>query len=452
MQLTLFKPEWMILLGWALLAVGCTPKPEPLPDWVMQQPVVQDYWYGVGIAHTREDARIQAIQEISTQISVEISGSVSRIMTEHNTDLHDYTKSISALRIENELTLLELVDSHFSDNRHYVLLRLSQSDYYARIADQRRSAVAQSRELLKQAESGFGAKSFRLWADAVAQIEPYLDDEMLIENPDGNDRQIRLPVYLQQKLLEFSRRIKLTMADADSQAVSGLPQNLEFRVVCIDRISGTPISGIPLRVDLPNADLANDDISITDENGISGIAVRRLHSGDSPRLLKITVDRSVLLAREDGLQFTDDFPSLTLPIKVRGLRICLKASEENLATQLDSYVITPQLKRWLTETYQASFVKQSYADLLLEVTVSTRKLQDVPEKYYGQLLYQTTADLNIEVRDLLTGNELGQVTVSRRKVVSYQSFPNAGFDGIRKILQKMDHDIFPELKAVIEQR
>ncbi|MDP6569675.1 MAG: LPP20 family lipoprotein, partial [Candidatus Marinimicrobia bacterium] len=115
-----------------LLFISCI-SVKPTPEWVSTQPSADKFWFGVGNVNKpyygtdiREEARNKAIEEISAQISIDISASFERVVREHNLQLEDYSKSIVQTRVENSLPHIEILDFYESKDRYYLLARLSQ--------------------------------------------------------------------------------------------------------------------------------------------------------------------------------------------------------------------------------------------------------------------------------------------------------------------------------------
>mgnify|MGYP002881217026 FL=1 len=122
--------------------LGCMNRSEP--NWFSSQPQSSEYWFGIGIveknsitSECREEARNLALSEISSQISVDISGSFERIVIENNLSLSDFSKSIIKIHIDKNLPNVEYVEYYDSKNKCGMLARLSQSVYYESIALQR---------------------------------------------------------------------------------------------------------------------------------------------------------------------------------------------------------------------------------------------------------------------------------------------------------------------------
>ena len=148
-----------------LLLLSCSNHPEP--EWIISQPKAEGYWFGTGSVKKpfygddiREEARNKALSDISTQISVKVSGTFKRVVTEHNLSIDDLTESITEIRVKNNLTHVENIDEYESKDRYYFLVRLSQATYYETIEKKRRNAVKTALGLLDKAESEFNIQAF----------------------------------------------------------------------------------------------------------------------------------------------------------------------------------------------------------------------------------------------------------------------------------------------------
>ena len=77
-----------------LIFVSCVSQPTtPRPDWILTSNSNSNDWVGVGSiekpfsGNIREAARSQAVNEIASQITIQISSNFTNIMTEHNLSL-----------------------------------------------------------------------------------------------------------------------------------------------------------------------------------------------------------------------------------------------------------------------------------------------------------------------------------------------------------------------------
>ena len=102
-----------------ILILACAS--HPVPEWMEGQPNAKGYWFGIGIVEKpfdggdcREEALNKALSEISSQISVEVSGSFKRVVTENNLSLDEFSESVLKTRVDKTLPNVEYID--FYDN------------------------------------------------------------------------------------------------------------------------------------------------------------------------------------------------------------------------------------------------------------------------------------------------------------------------------------------------
>ncbi|SVD99945.1 uncharacterized protein METZ01_LOCUS452799, partial [marine metagenome] len=188
----------------------------PAPEWVISQPKAQGYWFGKGMVKKpfygdsiREETRSQALSEIAQQISVDISATFKNVVIEHNLSLDEMTESITKIRVENTLMLVENVDEYEGKEYYYFLARLSQSAYYKAIEKQRRNAVKTALGLLDKAESEFNIQSFSFLVEAMNEITPYMEIPIQEEYPSGSGKFINLYSYIKLLTNNFIDRLHL---------------------------------------------------------------------------------------------------------------------------------------------------------------------------------------------------------------------------------------------------
>ena len=135
------------------------------------------------------------MNSISSQISVNIESSFTRVLTENNLKIDELTESLITTQVKNSLSSIEIIDTHESKHRYYIMLRLSKKKYFENIEQKRKNAVESSLELIDQAEKRFSARSFSLLNDVMNEIAPYINYPIEVEYPKGSDNIINLYSY-----------------------------------------------------------------------------------------------------------------------------------------------------------------------------------------------------------------------------------------------------------------
>lgn len=118
----------------SLFIVGCggaTPQPfkqsSEMPSWFLSEvPTDSTYFYGVGTASTKENAKSKALAQISSNISITVQSDLE--MMESDTTADGYTqetKSNIKTSTENmKFTGVEIIDNAYVDGKFYTYLKV----------------------------------------------------------------------------------------------------------------------------------------------------------------------------------------------------------------------------------------------------------------------------------------------------------------------------------------
>jgi len=233
-----------------MLVFSCSSHPEP--QWITSQPNAENYWFGIGSVENaffgddiREEARSKALNEIASQISVDVSASFEKVTTEHNLSLDEFAKSIVQTRVDNNLPNIEIVDSYESKTRYYLLARLSQSIYYETIEKKRRNAVKTALGLLDKAESEFNIQAFSLLSEAMNEIAPYIDVPIQEEYPRGSGKIVNLYSYIKLLVNTSINHFRLVPDQETVEMKLGFSRDIQLGIKVVDNNSA-PIENVPV--------------------------------------------------------------------------------------------------------------------------------------------------------------------------------------------------------------
>ncbi|MFQ6609822.1 MAG: LPP20 family lipoprotein [Fidelibacterota bacterium] len=413
---------------------GCTSHPEPLPDWGVRIPNDPDYWYGLGIANTREDARQHAINEISSQISITISSTLSGIKTEYNFNINEFTKQVVETRVNSSLNNIELVDSYQSNSKYYVLARLSKQKYYDEIELKKNNAIQQALNYLERTTKDFSIQSIKYLDFALNEIEPFQDYPMIVEYPENSGNKIMLRPYLSELVINFSERLRCTFSENEIIMYYGIPDPKRLFVDCVDNVTNERMEGVPVNLYSPENDLT--DKVLTNSEGFSEVIVRRVLNKEPVQYIRGEVDYTGILS-----YFPHRFNTIInrpVRLSVRGVKIYFTGTETNLGLNLGNPIIGPELKALFSRDLLAEPSTRLDSDFTASYFVQTVQRSQRPEIISGRKIYQTYADMTLTVTDTRTGNEIFQNTISNVKGVSYTAFEDAGMDAIKKLKNKLE--------------
>ena len=430
----------ILYLMLSLFLLGCYSKPEPAPEWITDSVQDDSYWYGLGKADSREKARNAAFNEIASQINISITANLSRIITEHNLDINEYTRSIVQTRLDQNLSDIEIDRSYVDGSHHYLLARLSRQAYYEKITRQRSIAVNLALEMVREADRKLSSASFNLLGKAMQQIENYLDDPLQVEYPAGSGSKVSLVNLIGSKLIDFSQRIGFTTFSDNIELTYAFRDGETLQVQCVDKQQGFPVSGLPLRAILSRS-VFN---AVTDENGRAVFQIVLYKSSEQVYVVKIDADYSSILYNSPILP-EPVTAGLFIPVSINYVKIYISGVESNLGTSSPNPWIIPEIKNYFAREYQGRFTDIGEADLIITTTAGSYKSNDKPVDYYGQQIYQAYANLTISVMDANSGTELIQKSVNNVKAVSFISFNNAGNEALKKLSTQLGTIILPAL-------
>jgi len=89
------------------------------------------------------------------------------------------------------------------------------------------------------------------------------------------------------------------------------------------------------------------------------------------------------------------------------------------------------------------------ADIIIESSAVSTRRADEPVEYYGQLIYQATADYSVRILEAKSGSELIQLSLNNIRGVSYISFDDAAKDSLKKLSDRIGIEILPQIQLAV---
>ncbi|NOZ08533.1 MAG: hypothetical protein GXO91_06600 [FCB group bacterium] len=439
----------LLIISTLLFLSFCTHAPETSPDWIAQSVSNSRYWYGVGTGESRQSAREAAYNEIAAQISVQISSSFTRIITELNYDPSEYTQSIIHSRLTASLPEIEILRNEHINSLYYVQARLSKEKYYQSVALKRQAAVNKATDLLDMTGNELSANTFVYLTDALKQIVDYLDEDLKVTYPRDGGKQVNLYSYINSRILEAFNRISVEPLSDTLTGISGLPLENGIGVHCYDSKTGNPLGGIPLRAIAENTSAEYLFTSMSDGRG-QFYPDTITEVGET--IFQVTVNIEKLIPSILGRVTIPAVAKTDIPVSVRGLRVHFNSAEQNLGNDNEHPYVEPVIKKYFRENFKAAFADRKKADIIVKTSVSTSRRNSKPAEFYGQLVYQASADCTLSILEASGERELIQRSVNNIAGVSYNSFEDAGKDALKKLSVKIYEEIMPKVGTALSHK
>jgi hypothetical protein len=104
------------------------------PTWIKERPKSLRYFIGIADGKTKDEAKVNALNDLASEISVNVNSELVDIMTEYSGFSENYTRSQISISVAQDLEGYERVGEERFDGRHWVYYRLSKS-YFKRFSD-----------------------------------------------------------------------------------------------------------------------------------------------------------------------------------------------------------------------------------------------------------------------------------------------------------------------------
>ena len=431
--------------------MSCASRSEP--EWIESQQNAENYWFGVGSVEKpfygddiREEARNQALNEIASQISVDISGSFEQVITEHNLSLDEFATSVVKTRVDNKLLNIEIVDSYENKNRYYLLAKLSQTKYYEAIEKLRRNAVKTALGLLEKSESEFNIQSFTYLSEAMNEISPYMDIPIEEEYPVGSGKTINLYSYIKLLANTSINRFRLIPNQETVEMKLGFSREIQLGVKVVDNNSNAPIENVPVNCYIDEHNKSSFTLSDTEGNCIFSVPST---TDDKPiQYVNFEVNMDEII---ESVQLFGVLPKIQAQstLKVNPPKIFIQISENNLGEATVNPYIQPVITEFFAQNFSANFVDTNNADLIISGSVNTRFVSDTPNDYG---IYQVFGDATISITNGETGEDILKKSFNKVQGSDFQTNKEAANQSLKKMSEKITEDFLPEIIELIKEK
>ena len=420
------------------------------PEWIISQPKAEGYWFGIGSVKKpfygddiREEARNKALSDISTQISVKVSGTFKRVVTEHNLSIDDLTESITEIRVKNNLTHVENIDEYESKDRYYFLVRLSQATYYETIEKKRRNSVKTALGLLDKAESEFNIQAFSFLSEAMNEIAPYMDVPIQEEYPVGSGKIVNLYSYIKVLANTSINRFRLVPNQETVEMKLGFSRDIQLGIKIVDDNSA-PIENVPVNCYIDENEKGS--FALSDADGKCIFPVPSIADDKPIQYVNFEVNMDEMI---ESTQLFGVLPQIQVQsiLKVIPPQIFIQISENNLGEATANPYIQPVIMEFFSQHFSANFVDNNDADLIISGTVNTRSNSDTANDFG---IYQVFGDVTITISNGETGEEILKKSFNKVQGSDFQSNKEAANQSLKKMSEKITEDFLPGIIELIK--
>ncbi|HMA61307.1 MAG TPA: LPP20 family lipoprotein [bacterium] len=265
-----------------------------VPDWVTGEHYKfpsQQYFTGVGIAETRDQAVERARADLIKQIKVTIE---SELTTEEREEATGKTREVSSSvvsktksSVDATVAGIEIGDLEESDNKFYALAVLNKNNYFQSIRSEIDRILEESDNLLtaarKNVKDGQILNAFENFKKASALVEDYAPKNELLVSLTGMNYREEEVISSPQVITEMRNiitKLDLEMLSGNSQtAASGqyLPEDVKIKVVYNGDSGLVGVNNFPVLARYKNGDPIEE--KRTQSDGSVGFRIKAVATG-----------------------------------------------------------------------------------------------------------------------------------------------------------------------------
>jgi hypothetical protein len=328
------------------------------PSWVLQTPNHPMYYYGVGMAAKtphldhRERARQNALSELASSISVNISSSSVLNQFEADNSYSEFYRDNIRMSTEKFLQGYELVENWENDRQYWVYYRLSKTRYEQVKQEKINNALNLSLSKYEQAKlfssQGRIMDALGFYVKSVEDIRDFLGEEL---KTDIQGEQKTYSTYLLSGIVNQLQSLNFDFQPLVQIKPGPLSPLAPVEVVVKDQ-DGRPVAGVPVVTRyswLPGSFTE----SVTDSRGMFRVTPQGLAPGRLSETIRFNVDlRKITAGNSSDVMVQRLFSSFatsayTLPVEIIP-PICFVSVRELTVTGFNSDIISEEISNLLT--------------------------------------------------------------------------------------------------------
>lgn len=443
--------RFLSLLSFSLFLFACgaskktasTPEPTK-PDWVMSRPIDAGYYIGIGVANKmqfplnyHEEAKRQALNELASEIEVNVNSNSMLFSLEQNGELKEEFKSFTKLTTNTSIKNFEQVDAFETSTDYYLFYRLSKAQYKAdkqaaidkAISE---SVVAYEEGVAQEARENY-REALQLYMQALNPVAPYLN-EQLKTTYKGNE------VYWGSELMKAIGELTLSMklnptrsSVKTSWGHSFSSTELGFEL----RKNGKPVKNMPVRFSYTEGYI-RPRLVVTDAAGMAFAGLGKLRSLNATQHIEATLSLRTVYEEIEGDKdaFVADLveglqgPPARLAIKVEAPAVYVEVNCTALGKQVGSEALTSSLKDALVKKGYKLVSGSKEARLTAKLNLEVRIVSENSGRFTA------AAEGSFSVTDAETNGEVHMQRISGVRGVQLSDVAAAD-----KVLEKVSEEI-----------
>jgi len=430
-----------------------------VPDWVTNRPIGNEFYIGIGHAakvkgsndHI-EMATSEALKNLASEITVNISGEVVSSMIEKSGLLEEELKSKIRSTTEAELEDYELVEQWQNKKEYWIYYRLSKVKYQMARREKINRSVSLALDLFSQAKKSEMDhdydKALLLLLQALKPIEKYIGETLKIDY-QGRSIYLNNEIYFSIQNLLSNIELKCLINNIEAKRNKAVKKPIKISASYLDD-EPVPIANLPILFSFKRGEGDLIKNVNTNMNGIASTRVSKVASSEKMQILNAELDISKLI-NQDSTSFvyqnilkTFPIPATRIILNVTGLLIYIESEEMNLGKELSVLHIEPKIKESLSAEGFSFTDEMDKADIYITIKAKTREGSEM----FG--MYSTFVDCTVSALDLMSGEEIYKNVYNNVNGQGLNA-EKAGLKAFVNVADKISENMIPRIIQIAGQ-
>ncbi len=428
------------------------------PEWVRSRPASTGYYIGVGLASKsrsdhQETAKKNALNDLASEISVTVEGNSLLYTLDQRTHFDESFTSTIKTSTTEQIEGFELVDTWENGTEYWTHYRLSKAEHARIKAERKANAIGTALDLHTRAKASITAGDLKSAVDqdlrALIAMKAYWGENDIV---DVDGRQVPMVNEIYADLQKLTSGVRIT----------ALPERCELsyanrfkREVLISAEFGQgntarDLVQLPLSITYAGLGGKVTELRNTDTEGRALTTVQRVDpqaAASNDVVVELNMDALVSKELEPALVkaliTSLTVPELHVPIAVQMPRVHMRSQESNLGQPVGDAGVAILVREELTRKGFRFVDRENEADLLLQLTSSTRQGGE------SAGFFSTYLDVTYSFRDRRTQEVVHQGAKQGVKGIQLD-FAKAGLDAYKKAGQELRKDLVPAMMNALQ--
>ncbi|MCZ4693433.1 hypothetical protein DWB61_01395 [Ancylomarina euxinus] len=433
------------------------------PKWVKNRPISSEYYIGVSVVSKDVDnymqlAKNKALQDLASQISINISSNSVLHQFEDNTSFKEEFESQVKTSLVQELEAYEFVASwnNKRGNEYWEYYRLSKEQYalLQRLKLNKAKKLAQNyfEEATRYEDKLDMIQALSYYAKSIQALKKHLDQDLSVMTFDGS---INLGTEIYKRIQNIYTRTQLVPVNKNIKIEISTSVKDPFLV----KASWTSAEGekelvnLPLSFDFVSGGGLLNKQANTDEFGYASSQLIRVTSKEKLQKVKAALDLSTILNQNDEdyelykIFLTPELaPKCTIILNVERLKAYMLFSEKIFGIDSKRSILKNAIKKELSENFFSFTEDKDSANVILDVKTNVTK-GEIKEgrNYKVHIVY---LDCFFSLTDMKSGFEIFNDAIYEVKGMKPVSYNYAVKEAYEQAVEEIHNTIVPKLNQL----